>query len=320
MKPTIMRRSPSESSQPARLVWDKDLLLPELLKVGWARYPKASAVLPAHTHKSAFEICYIVRGSVEWWVSNEIYEVGPAQIFVTRPDERHGGRDAMMHPNELYWAQVVLPSAGAISGMTATSTRALRRDYAGMTLHAFPGSESVKDAFSRLVAAHRDRAGDKYAAVGARAAFLQLLVSVVSDHERQVQSLRNKLAAQSDCVRRAVAWMERHLVQDYRIERLAEVSGLSTSHFHKRFVREVGFSPAAYRTRLRIRQAAMLLRAQDRSVTEIAMSLGFSSSQFFATIFKTLTGLPPKSYQARYRNRSLMLDDSNGIKLGSMPS
>lgn len=314
-----MRRSPSESGQPARLVWDKDLLLPELVKVGWARYPRASAVLKAHTHKNAFEICYIVRGSVEWWASNEIYEVGPAQIFVTRPDERHGGRDAMMHPNELYWAQVVLPSAGTIPGMTAASYRALRRDYSGMTLHAFPGSESVKDAFARLVAAHRDWTGDKYAAVGARAALLQLLVSVAVDHERQAQSLRDKLAAQSESIRQAVVWMEQHLGEDYRIETLAEVSGLSTSHFHKRFVREVVFSPAAYRTRLRIRRAALLLRGQNRSVTEIAMSLGFSSSQFFATIFKTLMGLPPKSYQARYRNRNLLLDDSNGIKLGPMP-
>jgi AraC-like DNA-binding protein len=52
---------------------------------------------------------------------------------------------------------------------------------------------------------------------------------------------------------------------------------------------------ADYTTRCRVEQAAKLLHETKRSVTDIAMDLGFSSSQYFATVFKPYTRCSPRT-------------------------
>ena len=56
-----------------------------------------------------------------------------------------------------------------------------------------------------------------------------------------------------------------------------------------RFREELGMPPHEYILRRRIDRAATLLadKTTNRSVTEVAYDLGFSSSQYFATVFQT---------------------------------
>src|SRR5688572_26744517 len=89
-------------------------LIPELKMVGYDHFLRASATLAEHVHHDAYEICYLLAGSVEWWAGDDVTEVGPGEVYITRPNERHGGADAFMHPCELLWAQVAFP----LSGMT----------------------------------------------------------------------------------------------------------------------------------------------------------------------------------------------------------
>jgi AraC-like DNA-binding protein len=55
-----------------------------------------------------------------------------------------------------------------------------------------------------------------------------------------------------------------------------------------------------YLTRLRISRARDLLRSSDHSVTEIAISCGFSSSQYFANVFRRLVGQTPSAFRMGY--------------------
>lgn len=66
-------------------------------------------------------------------------------------------------------------------------------------------------------------------------------------------------------------------------------------HFEK--AREI--SPKRYQQQARVEEARRLLRFTRRSVTEIAYELGFSSSQHFATQFRSVTGVSPLAYRRR---------------------
>jgi AraC-like DNA-binding protein len=46
-----------------------------------------------------------------------------------------------------------------------------------------------------------------------------------------------------------------------------------------------------------VARAAELLRTTRRSVTDIAFDVGFSSSQYFATVFRRYTTLSPAEYR-----------------------
>ena len=76
--------------------------------------------------------------------------------------------------------------------------------------------------------------------------------------------------------------------------------GLSVSQFHERFQQHMGLPPAQWRTRQRIARAKALLRQGDASITSIALSLGFDTSQYFRTVFKRYVGFTPANYRKRH--------------------
>jgi AraC-like DNA-binding protein len=56
-------------------------------------------------------------------------------------------------------------------------------------------------------------------------------------------------------------------------------------------------TPIAYLNRYRITQAKRLLRETDQSITEIALTVGFSDSSYFSRVFRRETGLSPDAFR-----------------------
>jgi transcriptional regulator GlxA family with amidase domain len=72
---------------------------------------------------------------------------------------------------------------------------------------------------------------------------------------------------------------------------------LGISAFTEKVKGFTGFSPLHYLINLRIAEAIKLLRQTNRSLTDIALSTGFYSSQHFSSTFKKLTGYTPRDYR-----------------------
>ena len=51
----------------------------------------------------------------------------------------------------------------------------------------------------------------------------------------------------------------------------------------------------------KVEQAKLALERTDRSVTDIAYDLGWSSGNYFCTVFKKLTGVSPLQYRKQSR-------------------
>lgn len=62
-----------------------------------------------------------------------------------------------------------------------------------------------------------------------------------------------------------------------------------------------GLSPKAYQLRARLDEAKRLLRTTHMSVTQVAMELGFSSSQHFATRFGAAETMTPSAWRNAHR-------------------
>lgn len=72
-------------------------------------------------------------------------------------------------------------------------------------------------------------------------------------------------------------------------------------HACRIFSSRFGMSPKAYQMQQKIQNAKRLLAETSMKVTEIAMEIGFSSSQHFANTFKAHTGLSPTIWAKEYR-------------------
>lgn len=68
---------------------------------------------------------------------------------------------------------------------------------------------------------------------------------------------------------------------------------MSERAFTRRFHRELGTSPAAWRTRARLVAAIPLLR--EHTVTQVAVRLGYSSPASFTAAFSRTFGIAPSA-------------------------
>jgi len=98
--------------------------------------------------------------------------------------------------------------------------------------------------------------------------------------------------------RRIVAqYIDEHLADPISLAALAQLARLSPFHFARAFKQSFGMPPRRYHTSRRIEQAKVLLATLSRSVTEIALDVGFSETSSFTAAFHKLTGQTPTRYR-----------------------
>ena len=99
-------------------------------------------------------------------------------------------------------------------------------------------------------------------------------------------------------INRVLDFVEAHLDEDLSLERLARVACFSPFHFHRIFSAMMGETLQRFIQRLRLERAAgRLLLDKTRSVTEIALDAGFSSSATFARAFRSEFGTSATSWR-----------------------
>lgn len=89
--------------------------------------------------------------------------------------------------------------------------------------------------------------------------------------------------------------------EDWSVQRLARVSGVSHAHFARSFKQAFGLPPHRYLLTRRIERAKTLLRDTDLSITEVAYRTGWESLGTFGRTFRDITGESPSAIRTQGR-------------------
>jgi AraC-like DNA-binding protein len=81
------------------------------------------------------------------------------------------------------------------------------------------------------------------------------------------------------------------------LDDLANISGLSRSHFNHLFRNCTGVSPRVYINALRVEAAVGRLRLRQDEIGNISDDLGFSAQSNFTRFFQQHTGTSPNQYR-----------------------
>lgn len=100
---------------------------------------------------------------------------------------------------------------------------------------------------------------------------------------------------------RAKDRMDQASEEEWPVERLASVSGVSEAHFARSFKDAFGIPPHRYLLTRRIERAKALLRDTDQPIIDIAFQTGWSSLGTFGRVFKDVTGESPSELRDRER-------------------
>ena len=276
------------------------LLLPELAIFGWLHFHAAlPGALQPDRHEGLYEIHYMRRGHVKWWVEDEKHDFSTGSVFIVKPGELHGGEEESLQRCEHYWLRIGFPKGKSLPSLTRAETDCFKSHFESIRFRNFVASPEVGELFVRIHNEHRF-GPMPHGVTMARAMLHALLITVLRDHDRCVDA-SDRQPLISWRVRRVIELMRQRISDpDLRIDSIAAEIGGGAASLRARFRLETGLSMHDFLLQHRIEEAKKRLENPLRGVTEIAYDLGFSSSQYFATTFRRFVGMAPGEYRRKH--------------------
>jgi AraC family transcriptional regulator len=101
--------------------------------------------------------------------------------------------------------------------------------------------------------------------------------------------------------RAVIDYIEAHLGEQVCLLKLAELARLSLHHFCRAFKQSFGIPAHQYQVQRRMEVAKLLLADRATSITDIALTLGYSQTSSFSNAFRKTTGWTPTVYRREFK-------------------
>ncbi|HMD39064.1 MAG TPA: AraC family transcriptional regulator [Candidatus Acidoferrum sp.] len=122
-----------------------------------------------------------------------------------------------------------------------------------------------------------------------------LAARIVRNHSSLARPSRAvKLSLPARKLREVLAFVEDNLSRDLELREIADVAGLSVSHFKTIFRQSVGLPPHQYLIRRRVERAAAQLRGSKMPIGQIALENGFCHQSHLALHIRRVLGMSPQ--------------------------
>jgi AraC-like DNA-binding protein len=266
---------------------EEQLNIPGLRMFGKHSVTKAIPALYPHYHENAFEITYLCKGTMTFFADNQTHHLSGGDVYISFPDEPHHTGAVPISLNEMYWVQLDVTADNflflgkewkkkLISDLKKVNSRLVSTNTGEM-------QKLMKDFF-RLTY-NENGGGERFHAASVLIYFLNQLIAYSKKQEKVV----------SKDIQAAVDYILDNIYENISLDSLAEISGLSLSRFKQKFCQQLGFTPREYINFQKVETSKTLLE-NGKNVTDTAIELGFSTSNYFSSVFKRFTTLSPTDY------------------------
>ena len=272
--------------------YKKESGLPELPEVGKLQVKNAAWPMPMESHPDAVEFLLLRSGCKQIQVEDRLYEMQGGDLLVVFPGERHGAEDFVQNRTSLAYLLMAVPTEVPRFCMLEEEERsALWEQLKLLKGRMLKVSPSVCRTMDRLF--DHVNTGLSLERARIRTELMRFLFQILEEAGEEDKSLPADIAAVIRYIREA-----REEMPD--IAKMAALVNLSESRFKQKFKQATGIPPAEFTVREKIRESQTLLKDPARTVTSIAMELGFSSSPHFSVLFRKYTGLSPIQYRQNH--------------------
>lgn len=236
-------------------------------------------------HFPGHELILCLRGSGWVRIAGRTSRVRPGDfvwINCHRPHE-HGA--IRSDPWEVYWVRIEGPRLEQMCNILSVTSSPV--------LSAFD-LESAVPIFQELFTLIPSNAPEAPALIHAAVARL-LALAFCARCQPEAATLVPPVLS------KAVERMKLFYFERHSVGALANLSGMSPTHFARTFKAAFGTSPIDWLRRERISQAKRRLAESDASIKEIAAQVGYTDRYFFSKEFKQHTGTTPRAFRLRER-------------------
>jgi AraC-like DNA-binding protein len=290
-----------DPSEERKIVDFRLLGMNDIMVLGRYNYAYAHERLPIHSHGALFEFHLLDEGVQPHIIADEEYILNGGDVLIVFPFEEHSSGSNPENRGRAYWLLVRVPEKDeGFLNLSVAESQILTNTLYNLSPRHFKGNKFLKFYLEKMIEAY-DSGGELMRAEIKNWA-LRFVLEVVHDNRRYASKQTSPLINESK------AYIENNLYEEsIPLSQIASFAGLSLSRFKARFKHEVGVSPGNYMNLRKIEKAKERLTESNDSITHIAMDLGFTTSQYFATTFKRYTGHSPRSF----RNQLIKADIPN---------
>ena len=237
---------------------------------GRYNYVNTQTILPTHTHSDMIEICYLAKGSQEYFVGNNTFRLYGGDIFIAFPNEIHGTGEVPEEKGVLYWMVLKRPEEEKdYLGLNYPDAFELFSRLLQLPKRLFKGGSECERLLQKIIQIYFQNK-DPLSKMELNNLLVSLLLHII--HAGEKSSGR----AYSDRITKIIYYIDENLFEILDLEFLADKCNLSVSRFKHLFKEETGIPPSEYIIRKKIEKAHEMMEDSKFSIKDIAYDLVFS--------------------------------------------
>ena len=245
-----------------------------------------------YTHRFN-SIWLIAKGKATYVIDGVAHTAEPGKLFVMAPGMSVQRWAEESQPLEFYfvrfhYTQSYEEDGGWISGGDTAEPLLLSGAYTIQNplplLHACEQISELMKQRGQLVLMRQ------------RIQLLELFTLIVADLRSQIVTGHTNAV-----IEKTIDYMVNHYDKSITLDDLADIAGLSPSHYSRLFKKYAGTTPVHYLTQLRMDRAKELLTLSDYRMKAIAQSIGYTDELYFSRMFKKTVGTSPKEYARTHK-------------------
>jgi AraC-like DNA-binding protein len=250
-------------------------------------------------------LVYIEEGTGRFVIDDTEYDVQPGDLYWIPPDTPHemqGHPPSMVCPY-VHFDLLYRPTA---SHWDFSIPHVFDIDQVRPLLHPPIRDERINALRGRLRSSTNRRVCVLIRSICAEAARAQphamlcmsgLMLQIVGEILRGRQGGRTEDHEHVPLLEEAERYLRDHCGEAVSVEQLADLAGLSVSHFRQLFGAHFGRSPRTHLRHLRINRAKELMSGSDLTLGEVADQCGFATVHSLSRAFRAVEGIPPSQYR-----------------------
>ncbi|MGL4941851.1 MAG: helix-turn-helix domain-containing protein [Thermoguttaceae bacterium] len=290
--------------------------LPGLLSVGyWSAEKPQDWGLDWHRNEG-LELTYLKNGSETFHTVSGSHVLRPNDFAICGPWQRHRLGDPNIGVGTLQWIILDQRIRNASQQWSYPNWILLTKDDRDELTNAllynptpvYPATAKMTQCWEQLYRAVRDNQQTSHVSTIA-IVINELLLALLQHFRTHSAEAKPQDVPQLPPAQRAVRLFLDELQKTptlleypWSIEKMARRCHMSTSRFTLCCRQLTNLSPVGFLNQCRVKEAMRLMNeSPSKTITTVAMECGFTTSQYFATVFKKVTGQTPKEFLAATR-------------------
>ena len=251
------------------------------------------------------EFHFLESGKMPYAQENKEVLLTPNHLTITRPWEVHKVGNPTIGMGKFYWVIIDLgvrrPHQEWVwpdwITLTKDDLRQLTTYLRQNEQSILKTGQSIRDCFKRInTAVNTDVNGSNASRI--RLLVNYLLILILDTLKTENIQLNESLTDSSRSVQFFLKELDKNLSEDWTIERMSQSAGVGLTRFTYHCKRLTNLTPMRYLTMRRLEMSKkILLEHDDLTIGDVAYTCGFTTSQYFSTVFKKHEKCSPNAYR-----------------------